>query len=122
MSVVKTINDLNALEQGQFIDLLADIFEHSSWIAKNTWSSRPFISVDELHQVMCAEMQNSDIENQLALLRAHPELAGTAALEGDLTAASSEEQKGAGLTHLLPDEIAHITRLNQAYGEKFGFP
>jgi 2-oxo-4-hydroxy-4-carboxy-5-ureidoimidazoline decarboxylase len=61
-------------------------------------------------------------ERQLALIRAHPDLAGRAAIEGSLTESSQREQASAGLDRLTPDEYASFTRLNTAYRERFGFP
>jgi OHCU decarboxylase len=113
---------LNTLEQRQFTAVLADIFEHSAWVAQQVWAKRPFVDVDELHRVMVAQVSAAGLDPQLALLRAHPELAGKEAQGGGLTSASESEQAGANLDSLNSAEMVSIERLNRAYRENFGFP
>jgi OHCU decarboxylase len=62
------------------------------------------------------------MERQLALIRAHPDLAGRLAKAGQLTADSTKEQAAAGLDRLTPSEASEISRLNDAYKARFGFP
>ena len=114
--------DINAMQQQEFTSVLADIFEHSPWVAERAWVRRPFRDVAELHQVMVEEVAGGGLEAQLALLRAHPELAGKEAQSGDLTSASESEQAGANLNSLSSEEMAAITRLNAQYMSQFGFP
>ncbi len=71
---------------------------------------------------MCQVVRDAGLEAQLGLIRAHPELAGKAAIRGELTAASSKEQHAAGLDQCSPEEYAELTSLNRAYGERHGFP
>jgi 2-oxo-4-hydroxy-4-carboxy-5-ureidoimidazoline decarboxylase len=71
---------------------------------------------------MCAVLAAADAEAQLALIRAHPELAGRAAIRGELTEASTREQRGAGLDQCSAEEYAELTRLNAEYNARFGFP
>jgi len=104
---------------------LADIrgvFEHSPWVAERAWPRGPFASLHELHSAMMAEVHNASMEDKLALISAHPELAGKEASEGSLTADSSTEQGRLGFTRLSPEEFRRMSRLNAAYREKFGFP
>jgi 2-oxo-4-hydroxy-4-carboxy-5-ureidoimidazoline decarboxylase len=117
-----TIADLNRLDQAQFVAALANIYEHSPWVPERAWPRRPFANIDDLHAAMAAVVAAAGKDEQLALIRAHPELAGKAMAGRALTAASAIEQSGAGLTHCTPDELAHLRELNTRYNEKFGFP
>jgi 2-oxo-4-hydroxy-4-carboxy-5-ureidoimidazoline decarboxylase len=113
---------LNTLSAEAFTARLADIFEHSPWVAQRVADLRPFGSVDALQQAMVLAMNQATPAEQLALLRAHPELAGKEAQHGALTAASDHEQAKAGLKALSADEMRHITALNVAYRAQHGFP
>jgi OHCU decarboxylase len=117
-----TLTAVNALDHDDFVALLGPLFEHSPWIAAETWPARPFTSLGQLHQALCATMYAAPVERQVALIQAHPDLAGKAAIAGELTAASTREQSSAGLGQLFPEEFAAFTRLNAAYREAFGFP
>jgi OHCU decarboxylase len=104
---------------------LADIrgvFEHSPWVAERAWKSGPFRSIDALHGTMMQVVSEASVEEQLALIRAHPELAGREAKEGSLTADSSGEQARLGFTALSGEEFRKMAELNARYREKFGFP
>lgn len=116
------LTDLNRLSQSDFTAALAGIFEHSPWIPEATWTRRPFASVDELHAALCATLAAADADAKLALIRAHPELAGKLAVRGELTEASLREQSGAGLNQCSPEEFARLTALNAEYSARFGFP
>ncbi|HEY4352547.1 MAG TPA: 2-oxo-4-hydroxy-4-carboxy-5-ureidoimidazoline decarboxylase, partial [Paraburkholderia sp.] len=83
---------------------------------------RPFAGIDELHRTMSRIVETAAQEQQLALVNAHPELAGKAAVRGELTAESTREQSGAGLDQCTQDEFDRLLQLNAAYREKFGFP
>lgn len=117
-----TLAQLNALDQAAFVAALGGVFEHSPWVAERAWAKRPFSNLAQLHEAMCGEVEAAPIAVQLALLRAHPQLAGKAALRGELTEASNREQQGAGLDQCSPQELARLTELNAAYLTKFGFP
>jgi OHCU decarboxylase len=117
-----TLAEVNNLDHDAFVAALGPLFEGSPWIAAGTWPARPFASIGQLHQTLCATMYAAPIDRQLALIQAHPDLAGKAALAGELTAESTREQSSAGLSQLTPAEFATFTRLNQAYRETFGFP
>ncbi len=113
---------LSDLSRADFVARLGDIFEHSPWVAERAWSSRPFGSIDELHAAMVASVDAASEGEQLALICAHPELAGKEAAAGTLTRASIGEQKGAGLDQCSAGELARLRKLNVAYRERFGFP
>ncbi len=117
-----TLDQINQLDQAAFTELLAGIFEHSPWVAERTWSARPFAGVSELHAALCASLAAADNDAKLALIRAHPRLAGKAAIADELTAASRQEQRGAGLGECTSEEFARLNALNTAYDERFGFP
>jgi 2-oxo-4-hydroxy-4-carboxy-5-ureidoimidazoline decarboxylase len=114
--------ELNQLDQAEFTRVVGPVFEHSSWIAEMTWPKRPFASVEQLHDALCQTVRAAGQEKQLALIRAHPDLVGRAALAGTLTRDSTGEQASAGLNALSPEEIAVFEKQNAAYREKFGFP
>ena len=117
-----TLQQINALDQDEFIKELSVLFEGPPWIVAQAWQARPFTSLEHLHQALCAVMYKAPVEQQVELLRAHPDLVGRAALAGTLTTASTNEQAAAGLDWLSPEEIATFTTLNQAYRDRFGFP
>lgn len=114
--------ELNAMDREAFVATLGGIFEHSPWVAARAFAARPFDSVGALHRVMVDAMHAASRDEQLALIRAHPELAGRAMVRRELTADSTSEQSGAGLTRCSPDELARLVDLNARYHAKFGFP
>jgi xanthine dehydrogenase D subunit len=101
---------------------LGTLFEHSPWVAEEAWRRGPFDSVAELHSALEAAMREAPRARQLALINAHPELAGREAQEGTLTRESSSEQASAGLNRLTVAELEALRRLNRDYRERFGFP
>jgi len=117
-----TLTVVNDLSHAAFVAALGPLFEGSPWIAEATWPARPFASIDQLHQALCATMYAASSEQQITLIQAHPDLAGKAAIAGKLTAESTREQSSAGLSRLTPEQFATFTRLNHAYRAKFGFP
>jgi 2-oxo-4-hydroxy-4-carboxy-5-ureidoimidazoline decarboxylase len=119
-----TIAEVNQLGQLEFVEAVGWVFEHSPWVAERAWRRRPFASLDELHAAMVAALEAGTAEEQLALLRAHPDLGARPqeAQASTLTDASRAEQAGAGLDALSPDESARLHKLNTAYRAKFGFP
>lgn len=117
----------STLSDAAFIARFGGVFEHSPWVAEGVLAAagadrRSLDSVDGLHAAMVRVVRAAPRDRQLALLRAHPDLAGRLALAGELTAASTAEQAGAGLDRCTPDEFARFTALNTAYTAKFGFP
>lgn len=117
-----TIADLNALDRDGFVAALGDLYEHAPWVAARASEARPFADAAALARALAAVVAAASEAEQLALLRAHPDLAGKAAIRGELTAESRREQAGAGLDRLTPAEHARFTALNRAYRERFGFP
>jgi 2-oxo-4-hydroxy-4-carboxy-5-ureidoimidazoline decarboxylase len=117
-----TLEELNRMDEAQFVATLGGVFEHSPWVAQRAFAARPFASAAALHAAMVAAVDSAQESEQLALLRAHPELAGKAAIRGELTADSTKEQSGAGLTQCSAEEFATLTELNRRYNAKFGFP
>ncbi|MCE7058424.1 2-oxo-4-hydroxy-4-carboxy-5-ureidoimidazoline decarboxylase [Algoriphagus sp. AGSA1] len=117
-----SLSELNQLSEADFVKLLGGIFEHSPWVAEGAASARPYNSVAELHAAMVKQIEGAGEQAQLKLIRAHPELAGKAAVRGELTDESTSEQAGAGLDQCSPQEYARLTKLNEAYNKKFGFP
>ena len=117
-----TLAECNAMDEARFVAALGGVFEHSPWVAQRAYAARPFASVDELHAAMTAVVSRATEDEKLALLRAHPELAGKAMVAQALTAESTHEQGTAGLTQCTAEEFATLQRLNAAYNEKFGFP
>ncbi|MGF6632943.1 2-oxo-4-hydroxy-4-carboxy-5-ureidoimidazoline decarboxylase [Paraburkholderia sp. MM6662-R1] len=117
-----TLDQLNRISTDAFVAALSGVFEHSPWIAEVAARERPFASIDELHRRMSQIVETSGEDKQLALISAHPELAGKAAVRGELTAESTREQSGAGLAQCTQEEFDKLHALNHAYREKFGFP
>jgi 2-oxo-4-hydroxy-4-carboxy-5-ureidoimidazoline decarboxylase len=117
-----TLGELNVADEATFVTALGFIFEDSPWVASGAWGARPFASVDVLHAAMCAVVASAPLERRVALIAAHPDLVGRAALEGSLGRASQAEQAAAGLDRLSPEEIAMFAELNGAYRTRFGFP
>ena len=113
---------INELDQAAFVERFGPLFEHSPWVAEAAWRDRPFAEREELYEALVAAMYAAPRERKLALIRAHPDLAGKAAIEGSLTDSSTREQASAGLDRLTPDEYDAFTRTNTAYRDRFGFP
>jgi 2-oxo-4-hydroxy-4-carboxy-5-ureidoimidazoline decarboxylase len=113
---------LNELSRGEFVRIVGPVFEHSPWIAEATWSRHPFATRASLHLALCDTVRRSSEKQQLALIRAHPDLVGRAAREGTLTRESAGEQTGAGLNDLSPHEIRLFENQNESYKKRFGFP
>ena len=118
------MSDVNALDRQAFVARFGALFEDSPWIAAEAWDSRPWSSPEALHAAMLEGVARASQERQLALIQAHPDLVGRAALAGTLSKASTAEQRAAGLDPdaLTADEIARFQEANAAYQAKFGFP
>jgi len=117
-----TLDQLNAAPLTQAVQMLDGLYEHSPWIAEQALVRRPFASLAGLKHALVQVLDAAGTEPQLALIRAHPELAGKAMVSQSLTAESTNEQTRAGLTHCTPEEFAHIQQLNADYNARFGFP
>ena len=116
---LEQLNTASASEAAQWLD---GLYEHSPWIAQAALAQRPFRSLAHLKHLMTVIVREAGVEAQLALIRAHPELAGKAMVSHTLTTESTHEQGQAGLTHCTPQEFAQIQQLNADYNAKFGFP
>lgn len=117
-----TLAPLNEADQAAFTALLDGVYEHSPWIAAQTWSQRPFQTLTHLKYALARTVREAPLQAQLDLIRAHPELAGKAAVAGHLTAESTNEQSKAGLTHCSAAEFAQLQQLNADYKARFGWP
>ncbi|MBI5925772.1 MAG: 2-oxo-4-hydroxy-4-carboxy-5-ureidoimidazoline decarboxylase [Aquabacterium sp.] len=117
-----TLDQLNAAGRDSFVALLDGVYEHSPWIADAAWSQRPFKTIPQLKYTLAQVVRQSGEERQKGLIRAHPELAGKAAVAGQLTAESTNEQSRAGLTHCTAQEFARLQQLNADYNARFGWP
>ena len=113
-----SIADVNAMSPKAFIEAFGDVAEHSPWVAREADASRPFTSRQALVKHFETTIRAANHDAQLALLRAHPDLATRARLTDD----STREQAGAGLNTLSAEEFARFTALNTRYKERFGFP
>lgn len=101
---------------------LGHVAEGSPWVADRAWGLGPFADAAQTADAFVRVVRAATPEEQLALIRAHPDLAGRAARAGELTAESAGEQRSAGLDRLTPSDLERITRLNEAYRQRFGFP
>ena len=117
-----TLEQLNAASPAEALALLDGLYEHSPWIAEQALAQRPFRSLAHLKHALAQVVRTAELDAQLALIRAHPELAGKAMVANSLTAESTNEQNKAGLTQCTPEEFERIQQLNAAYNERFGFP
>ncbi len=117
-----TLDQLNTADQSRFVAWLDGVYEHSPWIAEAAWAARPFSTVTQLKYALAQVVRLADVERQKGLIQAHPELAGKAAVAGQLTAESTNEQSRAGLTHCTPEEFARLQQLNADYNARFGWP
>ena len=115
----------HSMSRPAFVERFGSVYEHSPWIAEAVFDGgrlQNCASAEGLHAAMRGVVEAAPGDTQLALLRAHPDLAGRLALRGELTVRSAEEQAGAGLDKCNPGEFARFCRLNDAYKAKFGFP
>jgi beta-ureidopropionase / N-carbamoyl-L-amino-acid hydrolase len=117
-----TLDQLNQASAAEFVALLDGTYEHSPWIAERAAALRPFKTLAALKVALARVVREAAVEDQLWLIRAHPELAGKAAVAGTLTAESTNEQQKAGLTACTPEELARLQQLNADYNARFGFP
>jgi N-carbamoyl-L-amino-acid hydrolase len=117
-----TLSELNSCDATTFIERLWGIYEHSPWIPERAAAQRPFVNVTALKLALQDVVGAASLDEQLGLIRAHPELAGKAAVAGQLTAESTSEQAKSGLHLCSAEEFAALHRLNADYNDKFGFP
>lgn len=112
------LSEINGLSREDLVRVVGPVFEHSPWIAETAAQQRPFPTRAALHAALCAIVQSASEAQQLALIRAHPDLVGRVVL----TAESNREQTSAGLMQLTADEVALFDRYNTEYKSRFGFP
>lgn len=112
-------------DRQSFLDLCGGVFEHSQWVAERAYEHGDIVEPlrsGTVHAAMCKAFREASRDERIAVLRAHPDLAGKLALAGELTEDSRQEQAGAGLDQLDTEEHAEFTRLNTHYMRQFGFP
>jgi urate oxidase len=114
--------EINQLSPQRFLEYFGRVLEHSPRYAERAATQRPFSSFEDLHRAIVRAIQADAPTAQLELIRAHPDLAGKAAIAGELTSESASEQASAGLDRLTPEEFAEFTRVNTAYRSKFEMP
>lgn len=117
-----TTGALAEMDRESFVAALGEVFENSPWIPEAAWGAGPFAGAEALHGEMVRVVAEAGRERQIALVRAHPDLAGKAALAGEVGPESRREQAGAGLDACSPEELARFHRLNDAYQARFDFP
>ncbi len=120
--MTKTLADLNSCSRDDFVAELANVFEHSPWIAERVAMKRPFTGINQLFAAMKEAVDRAPAELRLALIKAHPDLANKTQRAAGLTAESSDEQNSVGLDRLSDAEYEAFERVNNAYRAKFGFP
>lgn len=117
-----SLQDINQLPPRDALERISGLYEHSDWIVERALTQRPFASIAQLKFCMVEVVKNAGQDAQMTLIRAHPELAGKAMVNQNLTHDSTNEQSKAGLTHCTPEEFARIQQLNTEYNQKMGFP
>jgi len=111
-----------AADQASFVAAFGPVVERSPWVVQRAWAQGPFGTLAEVYGALIASIRAATVDEQLALLRAHPELAGHEALAGSMTAESNSEQARLGLFALSTEQYARLTGLNRRYSARFGFP
>ncbi len=117
-----SIDDLNRMSDGEFVAAFGDVAEHSPWVAESVAQARPFVDRADVIDKFTVALRGAPMQEQRTVLRAHPDLAGKAAMAGDLTDDSRNEQAGAGLDRLTGAEFDRFTALNDAYKKRFAMP
>lgn len=113
-----TVADLNEKDRSAFVEAVGSAFEDSPWVAERAWEKRPFASLDALIDAMTSVVASAPVDEQLSLLRAHPDLGTRIRMSPE----SAREQAGAGFAGLTGDQSERLRVMNSAYREKFGFP
>jgi 2-oxo-4-hydroxy-4-carboxy-5-ureidoimidazoline decarboxylase len=117
-----TMAQVDAMDRASFVAAFGGVFEHSPWVAEHAYDRRPFSSLSGLHEAMADVVRHAPADHRMALIQAHPDLAGKAARAGALTEDSSKEQASAGLDCLSEAEYDRFHALNGSYRAKFGIP
>ena len=113
-----SINKVNKLDKTDFISIFGNVFEKTEWIAQKSYDLKPYKNFEELFSKMMELFENTNKENHIKILCAHPDLA----VEIKLTKDSKKEQKNANLNQCTNEEFAEFKKLNEEYKKKFGFP
>jgi 2-oxo-4-hydroxy-4-carboxy-5-ureidoimidazoline decarboxylase len=116
------VHDINRMDEDEFVETFGDIAEHAPWVAAEAADRRPFRSREAMAKAFGDAIHHADRARQRAFLLGHPDLAGRAAIAGDVTHSSKKEQAGAGLDKLTPDEFRRFTEMNTAYRDRHGIP
>lgn len=117
-----TAEQASRMEREEFVRRVGGVVEDSPWVAERAWEQRPFSNFEELREALVDAMYRATREEQISLIKAHPDLAGKAAMGGELTPESTGEQASAGLDRLSEEEFEAFTRMNRDYRERFGLP
>lgn len=117
-----TAEQASRMEREEFVRQVGTVFEDSPWVAERAWERGPFSDFAELRDALVEEMHRATREEQVKLIKAHPDLAGKAAIKGELTSESTGEQASAGLDRLSAEEFESFTHMNRDYRERFGLP
>ncbi len=117
-----TAEQASRMEREEFVRQVGTVFEDSPWVAERAWERGPFSDFAELRDALVEEMHRATREEQVKLIKAHPDLAGKAAIKGELTSESTGEQASAGLDRLSAEEFESFTHMNRDYRVRFGLP
>ena len=115
---MNSIDKVNKLSKSDFISIFGNVFEKTDWIAQKSYDLKPYKNFEELFLKMMETFENTNKENHLKILNAHPDLA----VEKKLTKDSKNEQKNASLNQCTDEEFIEFEKLNEEYKKKFGFP
>ena len=113
---------MERLSRERFVDRYGGVYEHSPWVAEQAWDRGDVSDPASLKEALADCVDRAGDDAKLALIRAHPDLAGRAAVRGELTAESTDEQQSAGIDQCTAEEFARFEALNAAYKARFGFP
>jgi 2-oxo-4-hydroxy-4-carboxy-5-ureidoimidazoline decarboxylase len=117
-----SIEEANAMSREEFVEKFGGLYEHSPWIAEGAEKERPFEDFEKMRRAFERVVDGASGKEKLDLIRAHPDLAGKAAVAGELTEDSSREQSSVGLDRLSEEEFERFTRMNEEYRKKFEIP
>lgn len=121
-AIMISLAAINGMSTTEFVALFGALFEHSPWVAERAAARGPFASREQVLHAMLAVVEAASVDEQMALIRAHPQLGARGRQSAGLSNASAHEQKRAGLDACSDEEFAELLRLNAAYVSKFGFP
>jgi len=125
MTEIKFLQSPSLLSESEFVEMFGVVYEHSPWIAQQTWRNgvnESHDSVNELAKALASTLDAADQSKRLDLIIAHPDLAGRAAQRGELTDESTFEQASAGIDQCNQQEFERFQRYNSRYRNKFKFP